>query len=113
MLTTARQNLIVAIGRHCQMAQIAHDLLDEGYPFLMEKPMGISAPEVEAVAAKAARLNAFVAVPLAQRYGPFAARARELLAAGRPSPPAPIHVRINRPGPARLQTPGCPPRLPP
>ena len=28
------------------MAAIAHDLLDQGYPFLMEKPMGINAPEV-------------------------------------------------------------------
>src|SRR5229473_2907439 len=107
MLATTRPNFIVALGRHCQMAQIAHDLLDEGYPFLMEKPMGISAPEVEAVAAKAARLNAFVAVPLAQRYGPFAARARELLAAGRLGPLSHIYVRINRPGPARYQAWGC------
>jgi len=60
------------------MAAIAHDLLDQGFPFLMEKPMGVNAPEVEAVAAKAARLDAFVAVPLAQRYRPFATRAREL-----------------------------------
>jgi hypothetical protein len=41
-----------------------HDLLDQCYPFLMEEPMGINAPEVEAVAAKAARLNALAAVPL-------------------------------------------------
>jgi predicted dehydrogenase len=83
------------------MAGIAHDLLDLGYPFLMEKPMGIDAAEVEAVAAKAARLAAFVAVPLAQRYGPFAVRARELIAAGRFGPLSHIYVRINRPGPAR------------
>jgi predicted dehydrogenase len=107
MLATTRPSFIVALGRHCQMAQIAHDLLDEGYPFLMEKPMGISAPEVEAVAAKAARLNAFVAVPLAQRYGPFAACAGELLAAGRLGPLSHIYVRINRPGPARYQAWGC------
>src|SRR5262249_7318604 len=68
MLATTRPNFVVALGRHRQMARIAHDLLDQGYPFLMEKPMGISAAEVEAVAAKAARLDAFVAVPLAQRY---------------------------------------------
>ena len=83
MLATTRPDFVVALGRHRQMAGIAHDLLDQGYPFLMEKPMGINAPEVEAVAAKAARLDAFVAVPLAQRYGPFATRARELLAAER------------------------------
>jgi predicted dehydrogenase len=107
MLATTRPNFVMALGRHCQMAQIAHDLLDQGYPFLMEKPMGISAPEVEAVAAKAARLNAFVAVPLAQRYGPFAARARELLAAGRLGPLSHVYVRINRPGPARYEAWGC------
>ena len=107
MLATTRPNFVVALGRHCQMAQIAHELLDLGYPFLMEKPMGISAPEVEAVASKAARLNAFVAVPLAQRYGPFAAHAGELLAAGRLGPLSHIYVRINRPGPARYQAWDC------
>ena len=107
MLATTRPDFVVALGRHRQMAGIAHDLLDQGYPFLMEKPMGINAPEVEAVAAKAARLDAFVAVPLAQRYGPFATRARELLAAGRFGPLSHIYVRINRPGPARYQAWDC------
>jgi hypothetical protein len=73
MLTATRPDFVVALGRHRQMAGIAQDLLDQGYPFLIEKPMGINALEVEAIAAKAARLNAFVAVPLAQRYAPFAA----------------------------------------
>src|SRR5436190_18681816 len=107
MLTTTRPDFVLALGRHRQMAGIAHDLLDQGYPFLMEKPMGVNASEVEAVAAKAARLNAFVAVPLAQRYAPFAARARELLAAGRFGPLSHIYVRINRPGPARYPAWDC------
>jgi predicted dehydrogenase len=89
------------------MAGIAHDLLDQGYPFLMEKPMGINASEVEAVAAKAARTDAFIAVPLAQRYGPFARRARELLAAERFGPLSHMYVRINRPGPARYEAWDC------
>jgi predicted dehydrogenase len=107
MLATTRPDFVVALGRHRQMAGIAHDLLDRGYPFLMEKPMGINAPEVETVAAKAARLNAFVAVPLAQRYGAFAARARELIAAGRFGPLSHFYVRINRPGPARYPAWDC------
>jgi predicted dehydrogenase len=107
MLATTRPDFVVALGRHRQMAGIAHDLLDQGYPFLMEKPMGINAAEVEAVAAKAARLDAFVAVPLAQRYGLFATRARELLAAERFGPLSHIYVRINRPGPARYETWDC------
>jgi predicted dehydrogenase len=108
MLAETRPDFVVALGRHRQMAGIAHDLLDQGFPFLMEKPMGITASEVEAVAAKAARLNAFVAVPLAQRYTPFATRARELLAAGRFGPLSHIYVRINRPGPARYPAWDCP-----
>jgi len=91
MLATTPPDFVVALGRHRQMAGIAHDLLDQGYPFLMEKPMGINATEVDAVAAKATQLDAFVAVPLAQRYAPFARRARELLAMAalwrRTSPP--------------------------
>jgi predicted dehydrogenase len=103
MLAATRPDFVVALGRHRQMAAIAHDLLDAGYPFLMEKPMGINASEVEAVAAKAAKLRAFVAVPLAQRYAPFAKRARALLDAGRFGPLSHIYVRINRPGPARYR----------
>jgi predicted dehydrogenase len=108
MLAATRPDFVVALGRHSQMAAIAHDLLDAGTPFLMEKPMGISAAEVDAVAVKAAKLNAFVAVPLAQRYGPFAKRARELIAAGRFGPLSHIYVRINRPAPARYQAWDCP-----
>ena len=107
MLAARRPDFVVALGRHRQMAAIAHDLLDRGCPFLMEKPMGINALEVEAVAAKAARLGAFVAVPLAQRYAPFAARARELLAAGRFGALSHIYVRINRPGPGRYPAWDC------
>src|SRR5579864_1306073 len=107
MLAAVRPDFVLALGRHRTMAAIAHDLLDAGYPFLMEKPMGISAAEVEAVAAKAARLNAFVAVPLAQRYAPFARRARALIDAGRFGPLSHIYVRINRPGPARYPAWDC------
>ena len=108
MLAAMRPDFVLALGRHSQMAAIAHDLLDNGFPFLMEKPMGINATEVEAVAAKAAKLNAFAAVPLAQRYGPFATRARRLIAAGRLGPLSHIYVRINRPGPARYLAWDCP-----
>src|SRR5262245_56714099 len=107
MLTATRPDFGIAPGGHRQMAGIAHDLLDRGFPFMMEKPMGINATEVAAVAEKAARLGQFVAVPLAQRYQPFATRARELLAAGRFGPVSHFYVRINRPGPARYPAWDC------
>jgi predicted dehydrogenase len=101
MLEETKPDFVMALGRHRQMARIAHDLLDRRVPFLMEKPMGISADEVQSVADKAARLGVYAAVPLSQRYQPFAIRARELLAAGRFGPLSHVYVRINRPGPAR------------
>jgi predicted dehydrogenase len=107
MLAVSRPEFVVALGRHREMAATAHDLLDQGYPFLMEKPMGINAREVDAVATKAAKLGAFVAVPLAQRYGVFAERARELLAAGRFGPLSHIYIRINRPRPPRYRAWDC------
>jgi predicted dehydrogenase len=107
MLVAMRPDFVLALGRHRAMARIAHDLLDQGYSFLMEKPMGVNAAEVEGVAAKAKKLNAFAAVPLAQRYAPFAKRARELIAAGRFGPLSHIYVRINRPGPARYPAWDC------
>jgi predicted dehydrogenase len=108
MLSKTRPDFVVALGRHRQMAGIAHDLLDQGFPFMMEKPMGLNATEVASVADKAARLGRFVAVPLAQRNQPFALRAREILAAGRFGPLSHIYVRINRPGPARYRAWDCP-----
>ena len=101
MLEETKPDFVMALGRHRQMARIAHDLLDRRVPFLMEKPMGISADEVQSVAEKAARTGVYAAVPLSQRYQPFAIRARELLAAGRFGPLSHIYVRVNRPGPAR------------
>jgi predicted dehydrogenase len=101
MLTEIRPDFVLALGRHRQMAKIAHDLLDRGLPFMMEKPMGINAPEVESIAEKAARVKGYAAVPLFQRYQPFAVRARQLLAERRFGPVSHIYVRINRPAPAR------------
>jgi len=101
MLAETKPDFVLALGRHRQMAKIAHDLLDGGYPFMMEKPMGVNAQEVQTIADKATRLKAFVSVPLSQRYQPFALRARELLAAGRFGSVSHIYIRINRPGPAR------------
>ncbi len=69
MLKATRPDFVVALGRHSRMAAIANDLIDAGYPFLMEKPMSINAAELEPVADKAAKRNAYIAVPLAQRYG--------------------------------------------
>lgn len=86
MLDTTRPDFVLALGRPRVMAETAHYLIDHGYPFLMEKPMGVNAEDVRRLAEKATATQRFAAVPLAQRYQPFVARAHQLLAAGRFGP---------------------------
>lgn len=108
MLARTRPDFVVALGRHRVMPEIAHHLLDHGYPFLMEKPMGISAAAVRDIADRAAASGAFVAVPLAQRYQPFSLRARQLLAEARLGPLSHFYFRLNRPTSARYPAWGSP-----
>jgi predicted dehydrogenase len=103
MLAKVRPDFVIALGPHDRMAETAHHLLDHGYPFLMEKPMGANATEVRTIAEKAAAKTAFVAVPLIQRYQPFTRRARELLAEGRLGPLSHFYFRLNRPTSARYR----------
>ena len=108
MLSKTRPDFVLALGRHSAMAGIAHFLLDEGYPFLMEKPMGLNALEVRGVADKAAAKRAFVAVPLFQRYHPFVSHARHMLAEGAFGPVSHFYFRSNRASSARYVAWGSP-----
>jgi len=101
MLLDVKPDFVIALGRHSSMAETALYLLDHGYPFLMEKPMGVDAEEVGRIAERAAAKSAFVAVPLGQRYQPFVARARALSAHAKFGPLSHIYFRLNRPTSAR------------
>jgi len=101
MLEATTPDFVLALGRHRVMAGIAHDLLDRGYPFLMEKPMGFSAEHVRSVADKATAVNGFAAVPLAQRYHPVVTHVQQMLADGRFGPLSHLYFRLNRPTSAR------------
>jgi predicted dehydrogenase len=101
MLEKTKPDFVVALGQRSRMAETAQYLLDHGYPFMMEKPMGVNAGEVGRIADKAAAKQAFVAVPFPQRYSPFVARARRLLTEGRFGPLSHLYFRLNRPTSAR------------
>ena len=108
MLARTRPDFVVALGRHCDMAGVAHYLLDEGHPFLIEKPVGLNAAEVRRIADKAATKQAFAAVPLFQRLQPFVAHARRMLAEGAFGPVSHFYFRSNRPTSARYVAWGAP-----
>jgi predicted dehydrogenase len=101
MLAKTRPDFVIALGRHSDMAASAHYLLDEGYPFLIEKPVGISAEEVKGVAEKAAAKGAFAAVPFFQRFQPFVLHAKRMLAEGAFGPLSHFYFRSIRPTSAR------------
>lgn len=103
MLEATRPDFVIALGRHCDMPGIAGHLLDSGYPFMMEKPMGLSADQVRPVVEKAEKKSAFVAVPYVNRLSAFAARAFELVEGGTLGTFSHAQFRIIRPSPARYR----------
>ncbi len=108
MISQLRPDFVLVLGRHNAMAVTAHFLLDEGYPFMVEKPLGVNAQEVRSVADKAAANGAFLAVPLFQRYQPFMAHARRMLSEGAFGPLSHFYFRANRPSSARYVAWGAP-----
>lgn len=49
LLTGARPDFVFAFGRHCDMPEIAATLIDQGIPFLIEKPGGLNHQQVSAI----------------------------------------------------------------
>jgi len=101
MLEKTKPDFVLALGRHRVMPEIAHHLLDAGYPFVMEKPIGLDATQVRGVAEKATAKRGFAAIPLGQRYSPFTAHARQMLAQRRFGELSHMYFRLNRPTSAR------------
>jgi predicted dehydrogenase len=108
MLAETKPDFVLALGRPTDMAGTAHYLLDNGYPFMAEKPMGFNAEEVRGIAEKARARRAFVALPLPFRYQPQIALAKHIIAEGRLGPLSHISIRNMRPTSARYPAWGAP-----
>jgi predicted dehydrogenase len=77
-----KPDFVFALGRHSDMVEQARFLIEEGIPFALEKPCGLNAREVAALAGLEASSGSFSSVPLVFRNGDFAARLREMSAGG-------------------------------
>ena len=108
MLAETKPDFVLALGRPTDMASTAHYLLDHGYPFLMEKPMGFDAKEVRGIADKARACNGFAAVSLPYRYQAQIVLAQRLIAQGRLGTLSHISIRNMRPTSARYPAWGAP-----
>ena len=49
LVTETRPDFVFAFGRHCDMPKIAATLIDQGIPFLLEKPGGLNHQQVSAI----------------------------------------------------------------
>lgn len=76
-------DFVFAFAPHSEMAAMALELIERGFPFTMEKPMGMSAQEVAAVAEAAGKASAFCAIPFVWRYSDTVARLKESLLSGK------------------------------
>ena len=101
MLSEQKPDFVLALGRHDQMAEAAHHLLDSGIPFLMEKPMSFNARDLRGVVEKAKATDGFAAVPLAQRMSKSIQMAKRLIQEDTYGPLCHFYSRVNRPTSAR------------
>jgi predicted dehydrogenase len=108
MLDDARPDFVLALGKPTDMASTAHYLLDNGFPFVMEKPMGYNAEEVRGIADKARAVKGFATVSLPYRFQPQTVLAQQLIADGRLGTLSHINIRQMRPTSARYPAWGAP-----
>lgn len=71
LLTDSRSDVVFALPRHEEAADVALTLLDSGLPFAIEKPLGVSAGQVDSVATRARSTGVYAAVALVNRYRPI------------------------------------------
>lgn len=83
LLEEQKPDFVFAFAPHCEMKAMALELIARGFPFAMEKPMGMSADEVETIAAAAEKAGAFCAVPFVWRYSDTVARLKESILSGK------------------------------
>jgi predicted dehydrogenase len=94
LLTDAKADVVLALGRVCDMAAQGTALLQAGVGIVAEKPLGLNPQQVAPLAALARERNAWAAVALVQRYDPLWTMLDELRDAGTLGDLAHLHVRI-------------------
>ena len=108
LIGSTSPDFVIALGRHTDMPQIFVDLVGQAVPFMMEKPWGTSAAQVEDLANLAAERGTWAAVPLMMRYTHWAQTARSLIAKGEMGALSHLSIRIIRPTPQRYVEWGSP-----
>ena len=108
MIEKTKPEFVVALGHHAAMPAEFRFLVETGIPFLMEKPWGIDAKTVGALADLAESKKAWAAVPMPFRYSWFAETAVAMRDHGELGTLSHGLMRFNQPGVQRYRDLGSP-----
>lgn len=72
LLDQEKPDFIFAFEKHCNMPELASEIISRGIPFTIEKPLGLCAEDVERVMELAKEQQVFCAIPLTWRYSDIA-----------------------------------------
>lgn len=97
MIEETKPEFVIALGRHCDMPETFRFLVEEGLPFLMEKPWGVDAATVAGLADLADERGAWAGVPFFTRYSFWATTVRRMIEDGEFGAISHIVFRMIRP----------------
>lgn len=108
LVEATRPDLVVALGKPAAVLHDAEWLVEHNVPCVVEKPIGTSGADLAQLVRAASDRNAFVAVPLVNRYSPLWSTLRDLNVEGRRGELAHAHFRIVNGPPSRYEAMGVP-----
>ncbi len=94
LLEEERPDLVFAHAPHCQMTELAADLVQRGLPFHIEKPAGVNWQALAPVAQMAREQGVFNSVALVNHYMPLVKKLVELRQGGKLGTPAHFYYRL-------------------
>ncbi|MEX2542909.1 MAG: Gfo/Idh/MocA family oxidoreductase [Trueperaceae bacterium] len=94
LLAADRPDLVVAMGRPTEVLALAQSVIQAGIPMVVEKPLGLSAEQVQPLVAESRRQNLFVTMPLVNRYSELWNRLDLLESEGRFGERLHAHFRV-------------------
>ncbi len=101
MIVETKPDFVVALGRHVDMPETFRFLVEEGLPFVMEKPWGVDAKTVHGLVDLAEAKGAWVLAPFPMRHAPWTITVRRLLQSGELGDVSHVVLRLIRPAPWR------------
>lgn len=108
VVEATRPDLVIALGKPADVLKDAEWLVDHDVPCIVEKPIGTSGADLAPLVRSALKRDAFVSVPLVNRYSQLWQTLRDLEAEGRRGDPVHAHFRVVNGPPSRYEVMGVP-----